>query len=72
MPNAPQSQIFDIISPMMQCAIDGHNICIFAHGQTGKLLLYHTSVFLLFSLRRKQLHKIKMSLNLQDRAKHLR
>lgn len=34
--DATQGQIFEMIMPMLQSAIDGYNICIFTHGQTGK------------------------------------
>lgn len=34
--DATQAEIFETIIPMIQSAIDGYNICLFAHGQTGK------------------------------------
>lgn len=72
MPDATQTHIFDMISPMLQCAIDGHDICIFAYGQTGKLQLHLALVFSIFSFKRTQFNEFNMSLIFQDRAKHLR
>ncbi|EDW81188.1 uncharacterized protein Dwil_GK11161 [Drosophila willistoni] len=34
-PNCFQTDIFDMVSPLIQSALDGYNICIFAYGQTG-------------------------------------
>lgn len=34
-PNSRQQDIFEMVSPMIQSALDGYNICIFAYGQTG-------------------------------------
>lgn len=34
-PNSQQQDIFEMVSPMIQSALDGYNICIFAYGQTG-------------------------------------
>ncbi|XP_068157739.1 protein claret segregational [Drosophila tropicalis] len=34
-PNCSQTDIFDMVSPLIQSALDGYNICIFAYGQTG-------------------------------------
>jgi kinesin family protein C1 len=34
-PNTTQEDIFDMVSPLIQSAMDGYNICIFAYGQTG-------------------------------------
>jgi kinesin family protein C1 len=33
--NADQSEIYTELSPLVQSAIDGYNVCIFAYGQTG-------------------------------------
>lgn len=33
--NSQQQDIFEMVSPMIQSALDGYNICIFAYGQTG-------------------------------------
>lgn len=37
-PNARQTDIFELVSPLVQSALDGYNICIFAYGQTGNLV----------------------------------
>lgn len=34
-PNSNQIDIFEMVAPMIQSALDGYNICIFAYGQTG-------------------------------------
>lgn len=34
-PNTTQSEIFEIVAPLVQSALDGYNVCIFAYGQTG-------------------------------------
>ncbi|XP_017463263.1 PREDICTED: protein claret segregational-like, partial [Rhagoletis zephyria] len=34
-PNSKQEDIFEMVSPLIQSALDGYNICIFAYGQTG-------------------------------------
>lgn len=34
-PNCSQSDVFEMVSPLIQSALDGYNICIFAYGQTG-------------------------------------
>lgn len=35
-PNSEQQDIFELVSPLVQSALDGYNVCIFAYGQTGK------------------------------------
>lgn len=35
-PMTQQIDIFDSVSPLIQSALDGYNVCIFAYGQTGK------------------------------------
>lgn len=35
-PLTDQNDIFECVSPLVQSALDGYNICIFAYGQTGK------------------------------------
>lgn len=34
-PMSDQECIFELVSPLIQSALDGYNICIFAYGQTG-------------------------------------
>lgn len=34
-PVSDQESIFEMVSPLIQSALDGYNICIFAYGQTG-------------------------------------
>lgn len=34
-PASDQDSIFEMVSPLIQSALDGYNICIFAYGQTG-------------------------------------
>ncbi|KAH8310369.1 hypothetical protein KR044_001000 [Drosophila immigrans] len=34
-PNSNQNEIFEMVAPLIQSALDGYNICIFAYGQTG-------------------------------------
>ncbi|XP_034112759.1 protein claret segregational [Drosophila albomicans] len=34
-PNSNQTDIFEMVAPLIQSALDGYNICIFAYGQTG-------------------------------------
>uniref|UniRef100_A0A1I8PCQ8 Kinesin-like protein n=1 Tax=Stomoxys calcitrans TaxID=35570 RepID=A0A1I8PCQ8_STOCA len=34
-PSSDQESIFEMVSPLIQSALDGYNICIFAYGQTG-------------------------------------
>ena len=34
-PNNSQEEIFEMVAPLIQSAMDGYNICIFAYGQTG-------------------------------------
>lgn len=34
-PASQQTSIFEMVSPLIQSALDGYNICIFAYGQTG-------------------------------------
>lgn len=34
-PVSDQEAIFEMVSPLIQSALDGYNICIFAYGQTG-------------------------------------
>lgn len=34
-PRSRQEDIFEMVSPLIQSALDGYNVCIFAYGQTG-------------------------------------
>lgn len=34
-PRSSQGDIFELVSPLIQSALDGYNVCIFAYGQTG-------------------------------------
>ncbi|KAL5284097.1 KIFC1 family protein [Megaselia abdita] len=34
-PKSRQEDVFEMVSPLIQSALDGYNICIFAYGQTG-------------------------------------
>ena len=34
-PGATQAQVFDMVRPLVQSAVDGYNVCVFAYGQTG-------------------------------------
>ena len=34
-PAASQKRVFDEIAELVQCVVDGFNVCIFAYGQTG-------------------------------------
>ncbi|KAA6383952.1 MAG: putative Kinesin KP1 [Streblomastix strix] len=34
-PNAKQKTVFEEVRPLMQYALDGHNICVIAYGPTG-------------------------------------
>ena len=35
-PSSGQDEIWEGVAPLVQCAIDGFPVCIFAYGQTGK------------------------------------
>lgn len=34
-PQSSQVDVFELVSPLIQSAFDGYNVCIFAYGQTG-------------------------------------
>lgn len=34
-PATPQEDVFSMVAPLIQSALDGYNVCIFAYGQTG-------------------------------------
>lgn len=42
-PNSMQQDIFELVSPLIQSALDGYNVCIFAYGQTGECSIDSTS-----------------------------
>lgn len=35
LPETKQDTVFEAVSPMIDSAMDGYNVCIFAYGQTG-------------------------------------
>jgi DNA replication protein DnaC len=37
-----QAEVFDCLEPILKCAINGENVCIFAYGQTGTGKTYTT------------------------------
>jgi len=34
-PHASQNDVWNATEPLVQSAVDGHNVCVFAYGQTG-------------------------------------
>lgn len=44
-PNSEQQDIFELVSPLVQSALDGYNVCIFAYGQTGEFHQKNVSFF---------------------------
>ena len=34
-PTSNQSEVFEEVCPLVDCAVDGYKVCIFAYGQTG-------------------------------------
>lgn len=48
-PNSIQEDIFELVSPLIQSALDGYNVCIFAYGQTGECLIRNVNEHLFIS-----------------------
>lgn len=63
-PNSIQEDIFELVSPLIQSALDGYNVCIFAYGQTGECFINKLDSFKFFTLNCFNVHSIHLALKM--------